>query len=53
MAEYQPTPFEGKVQGREFEPCADGSGMGIEGIWMHRQTGQKFVSIKLYKMVII
>ena len=41
MAEYQPTPFEGKVQGREFEPGADGSGMGIEGIWMHRQTGQK------------
>jgi hypothetical protein len=41
MAEYQPTPFEGKVQGREFEPGADGSGMGIEGIWMNRQTGQK------------
>ena len=41
MAEYQPTPFEGKVQGREFEPGTDGSGMGIEGIWMHRQTGQK------------
>ncbi len=41
MAEYQPTPFEGKVQGREFEPGSDGSGMGIEGIWMNRQTGQK------------
>lgn len=41
MAEYQPTPFEGKVQGREFAAGADGSGMGIEGIWMNRQTGQK------------
>ena len=41
MAEYQPTPFEGKVQGREFEAGTDGSGMGIEGIWMNRQTGQK------------
>ena len=41
MADYVQTPFEGKVQGREYIPEADAGGMGISGTWMNKRTGQK------------
>jgi len=41
MAEYQPTAFEGKVQGREFLGGGDDSGMGLTGKWMNKRTGKQ------------
>lgn len=39
MAEYQPTVFEGKVQGREIIG-GDSDGMSITGPWMNKRNGQ-------------